>query len=163
MGKKSLALDETMDTTVNEEAGAPVTDKDAYEEQCALANEIASPMASRKLAKKVYKLVKKASAVKTAVRFGISDVSKGLRKNEKGIVVLAGNVTPIDIYSHVPAFCEEKGVPYVYTPSRESLGLAAGFRRSIIILLIRPNAAYQELYDELFEACNLLVPNTKEN
>ncbi|CAJ0571557.1 unnamed protein product, partial [Mesorhabditis spiculigera] len=163
MGRKSeAALDETMDTTVNGEA-EPVTDKDAYEEQCALANEIASPMANRKLAKKVYKLIKKASGVKTAVRFGIADVSKGLRKNEKGIVVLAGNVTPIDIYSHIPAFCEEKGVPYVYTPSRESLGLAAGFRRSIIILLIRPNAEYQELYDELFETCNLLVPNTKEN
>ena len=54
----------------------------------------------------------------------MKDVSKAIRKNEQGMVVLAGNVSPIDIYSHIPAICEEKGLPYIYTPSKEQLGLA---------------------------------------
>lgn len=37
-----------------------------------------------------------------------------------------GNVTPVDVYSHIPAMCEEKEIPYIYVPSREHLGLAAG-------------------------------------
>ena len=60
----------------------------------------------------------------TKLRTGMKDVSKAIRKNEQGMVVLAGNVSPIDIYSHIPAICEEKGLPYIYTPSKEQLGLA---------------------------------------
>ena len=81
MGKR--ALDES---TVSEggELGAPTTEKEEYEALCQLVsiifvlsrvlmrvfwydgctlqvNQIASPMANRKLAKKVYKLIKKAS------------------------------------------------------------------------------------------------------
>lgn len=37
-----------------------------------------------------------------------------------------GNVSPIDVYSHIPGICEEKDIPYIFTPSREHLGLAAG-------------------------------------
>lgn len=63
----------------------------------------------------------------TKLRTGMKDVSKAIRKNEQGMVVLAGNVSPIDIYSHIPAICEEKGLPYIYTPSKEQLGLAVCF------------------------------------
>lgn len=35
------------------------------------------------------------------------------------MVVLAGDTSPIDVYSHMPVACEEAGVPYCYVPSRE--------------------------------------------
>ncbi|PIO75765.1 ribosomal protein L7Ae [Teladorsagia circumcincta] len=145
-GDESLA-----DASLNESAlvDAPTTAKDEYEHLCSLVNAIAKPLASRKLAKKLYKLVKKSAKHQHYLRQGLKDVQKAIRKNEKGIMVLAGNVSPIDVYSHIPALCEEHEIPYAFTPSREQLGLAAGHRRPAIILLIRPHADYQELYDEV--------------
>ncbi|ORZ30785.1 50S ribosomal protein L30e-like protein [Catenaria anguillulae PL171] len=67
---------------------------------------IASPMANPDLAKKVLKTVKKATAGK-ACRRGTKEVVKALRKGEKGIVVLAADVTPIDVISHIPVLCED--------------------------------------------------------
>ncbi|CAK5011247.1 unnamed protein product [Meloidogyne enterolobii] len=86
----------------------PVTEKEEYLSLCQLVNPISQPLASRKLAKKLYKLVKKSAKEKGSLRHGLSDVMKAIRKNEKGILILAGNVSPIDVYSHIPALCEEK-------------------------------------------------------
>jgi hypothetical protein len=33
--------------------------------------------------------------------------------------VIAGNVSPIDVITHVPILCEEANVPYIYVPSKE--------------------------------------------
>ncbi|KJH52424.1 SRP40 protein [Dictyocaulus viviparus] len=158
MGKRDYAEVETsspLDKTLPIEG--PTTAKDEYEHLCSLVNVIARPLAGRKLAKKLYKLVRKSSKQQHCLRQGLKDVQKSIRKDEKGIVVLAGNVSPIDVYSHIPALCEEKGIPYAFTPSREQLGLAAGHRRPAILLLIRPQAEYQELYDEVYEIVNALV------
>lgn len=35
------------------------------------------------------------------------------------ICVIAGNISPIDVITHVPILCEESDVPYVYVPSKE--------------------------------------------
>ncbi|KAJ1374505.1 hypothetical protein KIN20_037206 [Parelaphostrongylus tenuis] len=117
MGKR--AHDESLvDASMNESISAegPTTAADEYEHLCSLVNVIAKPLASRKLAKKLYKLVRKSSKHQHYLRQGLKDVQKAIRKNEKGIVVLAGNVSPIDVYSHIPALCEENEVPYAYTP-----------------------------------------------
>ncbi|KAE9416414.1 hypothetical protein Angca_008189 [Angiostrongylus cantonensis] len=158
MGKR-VHEESVIDSSLNETvlSVGPTTAKDEYEHLCSLVNVIAKPLASRKLAKKLYKLVRKSSKHQHYLRQGLRDVQKSIRKNEKGIVVLAGNVSPIDVYSHIPGLCEEKEIPYAYTPSREQLGLAAGQRRPAIVLLIRPHADYQELYDEVYESVNALV------
>ncbi|CAK5089746.1 unnamed protein product [Meloidogyne enterolobii] len=68
----------------------PVTEKEEYLSLCQLVNPISQPLASRKLAKKLYKLVKKSAKEKGSLRHGLSDVMKAIRKNEKGILILAG-------------------------------------------------------------------------
>lgn len=141
-----------------EKVAAPVTEKGEYEEFCEKVNAISSPLASRKLAKKVYKLIKKASKKRENLRQGLADVYKAVRHNETGIVILAGNVTPIDIYSHIPALCESKDIPYVFTPSREHLGLAAGHKRPSILLLIKKSDEYGELFDEVRKTIEELPP-----
>ena len=35
--------------------------------------------------------------------------------------MIAGDISPIDVISHVPIFCEEKDVPYIYVPSKQVL------------------------------------------
>ncbi|KAL7077430.1 hypothetical protein ACQ4LE_002922 [Meloidogyne hapla] len=135
----------------------PVTEKEEYLALCQLVNPIAQPLASRKLARKLYKLVKKSVKEKGSLRHGLSDVMKAIRKNEKGILILAGNVSPIDVYSHIPALCEEKEIPYVFTPSREHLGLCAGYKRPAIVLMVKKHESYNELYDDVYSLVNSLV------
>lgn len=120
------------------------------DEKIAYVNAIAKPMASRKLTKKVYKLIKKASKERTKnIINGLKDVQTRIRKGEKGIVIFAGDVYPVDIVCHLPAVCEEKDISYCFTPSRQDLGVAMGVKRGSITLMIRENSEYQELYDEL--------------
>lgn len=33
--------------------------------------------------------------------------------------VIAGNISPIDVITHVPILCEESNIPYIYVPSKE--------------------------------------------
>jgi H/ACA ribonucleoprotein complex subunit 2 len=68
----------------------PSTEKEEYSALCQLVNPISQPLASRKLAKKLYKLVKKSAKEKGSLRHGLSDVMKAIRKNEKGVIILAG-------------------------------------------------------------------------
>lgn len=35
------------------------------------------------------------------------------------ICIIAGNISPIDVITHVPVLCEEANIPYVYVPSKE--------------------------------------------
>jgi H/ACA ribonucleoprotein complex subunit 2 len=123
-------------------------------------NTIAKPLASKKLAKKVYKLIKKASKERTKnIINGLKDVQTRMRKGERGVTIFAGDVFPLEIICHLPAVCEEKDIAYCYLPSRQDLGTAMGVKRGSIVLMIRENADYKELYDEVKEELkNLPTP-----
>ncbi|KAK9883564.1 hypothetical protein WA026_001742 [Henosepilachna vigintioctopunctata] len=121
----------------------------SYEEKIANCSIIAQPMASKKLTKKIYKLIKKANKQKTYLRCGLKDVQSRIRKGETGIVIFAGDVTPIEIMCHLPGVCEEKNIPYVYIPSRVDLGATMSVKRGCLMVLIRPHPEYQEAFDEI--------------
>jgi H/ACA ribonucleoprotein complex subunit 2 len=38
------------------------------------------------------------------------------------VCIIAGNISPIDVITHIPILCEEAGIPYIYVPSKEDLG-----------------------------------------
>merc|ERR1719163_763831 len=96
----------------------------SYEDRLKHVSIIAKPMANKKLAKKLYKCI------------------------EKGLVVFAGDVTPVDVMCHLPAVCEEKGLPYVFTPSRALLGQAMGVKRGSLMVMIRKHDDFAELFQE---------------
>nr|KJB06883.1 hypothetical protein B456_001G065800 [Gossypium raimondii] len=79
---------------------------------------IAKPLAGKKLSKKTLKLVRKASEHKCLKR-GVKEVVKSIRRGHKGLCVIAGNISPIDVITHVPILCEEAEIPYVYVSSKE--------------------------------------------
>jgi H/ACA ribonucleoprotein complex subunit 2 len=66
---------------------------------------IAKPLASKKTTKKLHKLVKKASTAKHISR-GVKEVVKAIRKGAKGLCVIAGDISPIDVITHIPVLCE---------------------------------------------------------
>lgn len=85
---------------------------------------IANPIANDVLRSKILKLVRHLNREKKLKR-GVKDVVKAIRKGEKGIVILAADVSPVDVISHIPVLCEENGIPYIYVRSRMELGIAA--------------------------------------
>jgi H/ACA ribonucleoprotein complex subunit 2 len=102
--------DDAMDTStpVLGENGAGNDSENAgpgYEDKFKFMNAMASPVAPKKLAKKIFKCIKQGTKQKNYIRLGLRETQKYIRRGEKGIVVLAGNVTPIDIYSHMPVVC----------------------------------------------------------
>ncbi|KAJ3343261.1 Nuclear control of ATPase protein 2 [Gonapodya sp. JEL0774] len=122
----------------------------SYESRVLAVNAIASPLASKKLTKKLYKTIKKASKAKSIKR-GVKEVVKGLRKGSKGVVLIAGDISPIDVITHVPILCEEANVPYCYVPSKEDLGHAGSTKRptSCIMVMRKADADFVEAYDEI--------------
>ncbi|XP_047350002.1 H/ACA ribonucleoprotein complex subunit 2-like protein [Vespa velutina] len=129
----------------------------SYEDKLKYVNSIAKPMASRKLAKKIYKCIKKASKHRTYLRNGLKDVQKHIRKGEKGLVIFAGDVFPIEIMCHLPIVCEDKDIPYCYTPSRLDIGTAMGVKRGSLMVLIKEHPEYKDLYDELVSTMKTLA------
>lgn len=119
-----------------------------YEEKLAFVSPIAKPMASKKFTKKLYKLIKKATKHQGCVLAGLKLVQSKIRRGETGLVVLAGDVQPIDIFSHIPAVCEEKGLPYIWTPSRRDLATANGKKRMLIVCLVKEHDDYKDLMAE---------------
>lgn len=123
MGKKSK--DKDKDGMVLEEEVKNITLEEqemTYEEKVKYVSVIAKPMATKSQAKRIYKLIKKASKEKGFLRSGLKDVQRRIRYGETGVCIFAGNVSPVDIMVHMPAVCEEKKIPYCYTPSRQDIG-----------------------------------------
>ena len=71
-----------------------------------------------------------------------------------GIVVFAGDATPIDVISHLPIYCEDKNVPYIYVPLKHDISQAMGVYRPCLAVLIKRDDEYGELFDECAEAFN---------
>lgn len=78
---------------------------------------IAHPMAGKKLHKKIYKVVKKAADAK-ALKRGVKEVVKAVRKGDGGLMVIAGDISPIDVISHLPVLCEDSALPYIFIQSK---------------------------------------------
>ena len=135
-------------------AAAAADDEATYEDKVKAVNIISTPLASKKVAKKVHKLVKKASGAKW-MRRGVKEVVKGLRKGEKGLGVIAGDIYPIDVVSHLPILFEEAEVPYIFVPSKADLGAAASTKRPTSVVLLRtPKETFDnmDLYKDVEQA-----------
>ncbi|TLD31046.1 hypothetical protein PspLS_02925 [Pyricularia sp. CBS 133598] len=105
----------------------------------------ALPLADDKVQKKVLKAIKKATK-KHALLRGVKEVNKALRKaptktatttEVPGVVIIAGDISPAEVIMHLPVYCEERNVPYLFVPSRAELGAAAKTKRptSVVMLL----------------------------
>ena len=156
MGKRKAegesAKKSKKEKTDDDEDGAPPK---TYQERLKALSPISSPLADEKLTKKLHKLVKKASQGK-ALRRGVKEVVKSLRQGTKGMCILAGDVSPVDVIAHLPILCEEQDVPYIYVPSKQDLGYAALTKRPTSVVLVAPKTGsafeHQDLLDKAISA-----------
>eukprot|EP00420_Gonyaulax_spinifera_P034417 CAMPEP_0197886376 /NCGR_PEP_ID=MMETSP1439-20131203/16159_1 /TAXON_ID=66791 /ORGANISM="Gonyaulax spinifera, Strain CCMP409" /LENGTH=141 /DNA_ID=CAMNT_0043506161 /DNA_START=105 /DNA_END=530 /DNA_ORIENTATION=- len=121
---------------------------------------IAKPLITDKLLARTQKLLKKAVSDKKTKR-GVPECTKALRKGQKGIVFLAGDIYPMDVFAHVPVLCEEKGVYYCYVNSRHVLGGACQTKRPIsLVMAIEPKdgESYSKTYEQVLAGIKALHP-----
>lgn len=55
-----------------------------------------------------------------------------------GVVVLAADISPVDVISHIPVLCEDHGIPYIYVSSRAELGSAGATKRPTSVVMVSP-------------------------
>lgn len=108
-------------------------------------------MAGRKLTKKLFKLIGHAAKVK-AIRRGIKEVVLALRKGDKGVVVLAGDVFPVEVIAHVPLLCEEANIPYCFVSRKAELGASGLTKRPTSVVLVSEKKAEGDVKKELGDA-----------
>ena len=75
------------------------------------------------------------------------------RHKKKRVCLIAGDIFPVDVISHLPVLCEEAGIPYIYVPTKEALGIASATKRPTSCVLIGANkdSEYKPLYDKCTE------------
>ena len=95
----------------------------------------AYPLANENLTAAILELVSAAQNNKQ-LRKGANEVTKALNRSTAEVVVIAGDVDPIEIVMHLPLLCEDKNVPYIYVSSRAALGRACGVSRSVIAAVV---------------------------
>ncbi|KAJ7956538.1 H/ACA ribonucleoprotein complex subunit 2-like protein [Quillaja saponaria] len=109
---------------------------------------IAKPLAGKKLSKRTFKLVRRAAEHKCLKR-GVKEVVKSIRRGQKGLCIIAGNISPIDVITHVPILCEEAEIPYIYVTSKEDLASAGATKRPTCCVLVQTKPTKGELDKEV--------------
>ena len=80
---------------------------------------------NKELIDKAYEAVE--IAKKTGkIRKGTNECTKAVERGLAKLVLVAGDVNPIEVVMHLDPLCKEKNVPFVKVPSKEELGAAAG-------------------------------------
>ena len=94
-------------------------------------------------------LLTTAAAKNGTLKRGVKEVVKTLRKSPaatpgntsfSGVVVIAGDISPADVISHLPVLCEDHNVPFIFVTSRAELGSAAKTKRPTSVVMIMEKA-----------------------
>lgn len=117
------------------------------------------------------------AAKQKCLKRGVKEVVKAVRKTPagnpttpsntlpSGIVVLAADISPMDVISHIPVLCEDHNIPYVFVTSRAELGAAGSTKRPTSVVMITPKAGGKPKdgeevdadWDEAYKELNKLV------
>jgi H/ACA ribonucleoprotein complex subunit 2 len=88
-----------------------------------------------------------AAAKTKTLRRGVKEVVKALRKSTTAgpksdlsdppaIVIIAADISPMDVISHIPVLCEDHNIPYMYIKSRAQLGEASATKRPTSVVMV---------------------------
>ena len=51
-------------------------------------------------------------------------------------MILAADISPMDVISHIPVLCEDHNIPYIYVTSRAELGMAGQTKRPTSVVMV---------------------------
>lgn len=72
------------------------------------------------------------------------------------VCIIAADISPIDVLSHLPILCEEKGVPYIYVRSRAEVGEACKTKRPTSCVFIQTPSKKSDEYKK-FNKCEAII------
>ncbi|KAG5858998.1 ribosomal protein L7Ae [Encephalitozoon hellem] len=81
---------------------------------------IASPLASEPVEEVIAKLISE-QAERSTLSTGIKKCQKRILEGSKGLLVLTADTTPMDLITHLPALCEDRGVKYIFVRKKSSI------------------------------------------
>lgn len=85
------------------------------------------------------------------IKKGTNETTKAIERGKARLVIIAQNVEPKEIVMHLPVLCEEKKCEYVYVPSKEELGRAAGINVSTASACIIEPGEAKNLVEEIIK------------
>lgn len=81
---------------------------------------IARPLVSGTVEREVVELIEEQMRSRT-VSTGIKGCQKRILGGGNGLLVLTADTTPMDLITHLPALCEDRGVKYVFVEKKSIL------------------------------------------
>ncbi len=81
------------------------------------------------LAKEALKLLEDIRNSGGQIKKGVNETTKAVERGQAKLVYIALDVSPPEIVFHLPPLCDERDIPYLFVPSKEELGKAAGIER----------------------------------
>lgn len=102
--------------------------------------------------KEVVKYIRKNSAAlaKEKNRYGLNQPCFSLLPDS--FVLIAADISPIDVITHLPVMCEETKIPYVYVPSKEKLGHSSKTKRATSCVLVTKPTSNKDVAEKFDEA-----------
>ncbi len=105
---------------------------------------------SKELVNQIYEVVERARDT-GKVKKGVNEATKQVERRQAKLVVMAEDISPEEILAHMPLLCEDRGVPYLYVPSKEELGAASGLMVSTAAVAITDLGEGEEMTGEILE------------
>lgn len=82
---------------------------------------------------------------------GTNEVTKMIERGNALLVFIAEDIDPPEIAAHLPVLAEEKEIPYVYLPTKDELGEAAGLNVGTASACIIDAGEAEDLINEVVE------------
>lgn len=109
----------------------------------------------RTLQKEVLTKISKSGKIK----IGINEVTKIIERNTAKLVLIAEDVSPIEIIMHVPVLCKEKKVPFSYVKTREDLGKISGISAKASCIAITDEGVAKKEFTSLLSKVSEISGN----
>ena len=85
------------------------------------------------------------------VKRGTNETTKAVERGKAKLVFIAMDVNPPEIVAHLPLLCKERGVPYIFVPSKKELGKRAGLDVAAASVAIIDPGDGENLVKEIIE------------
>ncbi len=82
---------------------------------------------------------------------GTNEVTKMIERGNALLVFIAEDIDPPEIAAHIPVLADEKEIPYVYLPTKDELGEAAGLNVGTASACIMDAGEADDLVNEVVE------------
>lgn len=82
---------------------------------------------------------------------GTNEVTKAIERGNALLIIIAEDIDPPEIAAHLPVLADEKEIPYVYLPTKDELGEAAGLNVGTASASIIDAGEADELVSEVVE------------